>query len=521
MALFDINAAIGRVPNSRLGFDTAEALLTEMDRLGIGEALVYHRLAEDADIMRGNALLMEAIRGHDRLHPCWVMAPSALGDLPEAEYWVKDASDAGVKAVRIFPRHSLYTLSQWCMGSLCATLENVEMPLLIDYGPHMWPERVIPWDWIKNLCDQYPRLPIVVVGITPGEARDMWALLPQVKNLFLEYHAFCTANALELMAAAGFGEAMIFGTGLPLRAGECTVEQTLRSSLEPEDLADVSRNTARRILSLPEDSSPKEATPFPLPPTVIDAHGHVGAWERTCTPVRTVEDIVASMDWCHIDKMVVCSFSAIHGETHLGNRETAEALKQAPGRLYGYAVINPHYPEESADELQFCLDQTEGCVGLKLHCSLHGVQVHHPGYAYALGFANERGLPVLVHRGEEDQWDEVTAHYPRVNFIMAHACLWDGMDPKGRDLYARVRTTPNLYVDVAGSAAHREALARLVDLAGADKVLFGSDFPMFDFGFELGRITGSGLESDIQKGILYNNAQRLFGFHEEMACQSS
>ncbi len=510
MAFFDINAAIGRVPNSRLGFDSADALIAEMDRLGIAEALVYHRLAEDADIMRGNAALMEAIRGRDRLHPCWVMAPAALGDLPGVEEWVKEAADAGVEAVRIFPRHSLYTLSDWCVGSLCATLERLEMPLLIDYGPHMWPEHIISWEAIKALCDQYPALPIIVAGITPGETRDICALLPHVKNLYLEYHAFCTANALELMAAAGFGEAMLFGTGLPLRAGECPLEQTLRGSLEPEDLLDVSGNNARRILSLPDDDAPTEAKLFPLPPKVIDAHAHVGAWERTCTPVRTIDDIIASMDWCHIGKMAVCSFTAIHGETRMGNRETAEALRQAPGRLYGYAVINPHYPEDSADELQFCFDQAQGFIGLKLHCALHDVQVHHPGYAYALSFANERGLPVLVHRGGEDQWDEVAARYPRANFIMAHACLWDGVDPKGKDLYARVRNTPNLHVDVAGSASHREALARLVDLVGADKVLFGSDFPMFDFGFELGRVTGSGLESTVQQAILHDNAQRLF-----------
>ncbi len=512
MGFFDVNAAIGRVPNSRKGFDTAEALLAEMDRLGITEALVHHRLAEDADIMKGNAALMEAIRGQDRLHACWVMAPSALGDLPGMEEWVKDAADAGVKAVRIFPRHSLYTLSDWCVGTLCATLERIEMPLLIDYGPHMWPERVIPWESIKALCEQYPSLPLIVTGITPGETRDVCALLPQVKNLYLEYHAFCTANGLELMAAAGFGEAMLFGTGLPLRAGECPVEQTLRGSLEPEDLLDVSCNNARRILSLPDDAAPMEAKPFPLPPKVIDAHAHIGAWERTCTPVRTLDDIIASMDWCHIDKMAVCSFTAIHGETHVGNCETAAALRHAPGRLYGYAVINPHYPEEAADELQYCFERSQGFIGIKLHCALHEAQVQHPGYSYALGFANERGLPVLVHRGGEDHWDEVTAHYPRANFIMAHGCLWDGIAPQGRDLYARVRTTPNLYVDVAGSASHREALARLVDVAGADKVLFGSDFPMFDFGFELGRITGSGLDSAAQQAMLFDNARKLFSF---------
>lgn len=509
MNLFDFNVALGRVPNSRNGFSGAEELIAGLCRLGIGEALVYHRLAADADILLGNRLLLDALRGYPMLHSCWVMAPSAVDDLPDPGSWVAEAVRSGVCAVRLFPRHSLYTLADWCVGPLLAALELARVPLLLDCNPHHSSERVIPWDRVGTLCERHPKLPVVVIGTTVGETRDVLALLRRASNLYLEYHAFSLPDILGSMVREGLSDRLIFGTGLPLRAGECVVEQTVRSGLNNGDLSAVAAGNARRLLGLPE-STAAPMNPYPRPSEVIDMHAHVGAWERTCTPVRTPDDVVVSMRRCGVEKMVVSSFAAIHGEMHGGNAQTAAIVREFPKRLYGYAVINPHYPEETESELKRCFSEDGGFVGLKLHCSLHGVQLQHAGYERAFSFAHERELPVLVHGGGEDRWTEVAERYPQAQFIMAHACAWDGVEPEGRELYSQVRGVENLYVDVAGSAAHRGALVKLVELVGVDKVLFGSDFPMFDLAFELGRVTGSGLDPAQQAAICAGNALRVF-----------
>ena len=135
MSLFDFNVALGRAASPVGGaFDTPAQLLEELARLEIGEALVYHTLAAEADVMRGNRLLSEQLAGHSTLHPCWVMAPSALGDLPEADRWVREAHDAQVRAVRLIPRHSLYSLTEPCIDGLLTELGSAHMPLVIDFG---------------------------------------------------------------------------------------------------------------------------------------------------------------------------------------------------------------------------------------------------------------------------------------------------------------------------------------------------------------------------------------------------
>jgi len=513
MSLFDINVGLGRVTSSRGGFDTAEPLLTEMRRLRIDEALVYHELAAEADIELGNGLLLEAIRGHEALHACWVMAPPALGDLPEPAAWVRQAVEAGVRAVRLFPRHGLYTLREWCAGPLLAALERAELPLLLDFGPRHWSERVTPWEGIREACERHPGLSVVVIGSTVGETRDAVALLRLLPNLSLEYHAFNVPDGLRLLAEAGLAGQLVFGTGMPARAGECVTEQTLRSGLGAADLHAVGAGNARRVLNLTGLAPVARASLEPVSRAsgmVVDAHAHVGCWERTLTTVRAPADIVTSMQRCGVQKMVVSSFAAIHGETRAGNQQTADAIREFPEHLYGYAVVNPHYPEETEDELRRCFDRLNHFVGLKLHCGLHGVPLQHAGYERALAFANERELPVLVHGHGTDDWDSTARRYAGASFIMAHGCAWDGVDPSGAELYKPVGDVANLYVDVAGSAAHRGALRALVDLVGARKVLFGSDFPMFDLAFELGRVVLSDLKAAERVAVCGGNALRLF-----------
>lgn len=56
-----------------------------------------------------------------------------------------------------------------------------------------------------------------------------------------------------------------------------------------------------------------------------------------------------------------------------------------------------------------------------------------------------------------------------------------------------------------------ETARRMIEAYGADRVLFGTDYPMWDPAEELERLRKIGLcEEDLQK-ILYQNAAKLLG----------
>jgi hypothetical protein len=514
MAFLDFNVALGRFARPVGGsFDDAGALQAELTRLGIGEALVYHALAAESDIMMGNELLLDALADQKNLYPCWVMAPSYLGDLPDPESWVGTARERGVRAARLVPMQSLYPLEDWCVGQLLGELERVGMPLLLDYGIRHWSQNVVPWGNLKSLAERYPELNFVVIGVTVGDARALDGLLYSTGNIYFEYSGFIPPDLFEHVVQYGFAKSLVFGTGLPRRAAECAVAQTLAAGIDAADLDSIAGDNARRILGIDAAdplTPPLPADSFRSPVPVIDMHGHCGSWERTTTPLKSPEAFIRSMDRCGIAAIVVSSFAAIHGETRAGNQEAADWVAEYPDRLYAYVVVNPNDPEGTLADVTRFLRGGTNFVGLKLHCYLHGAQLHDRGYAKCLAFASENDLPVLVHGGGKDDWDGMCLQYPNANFIMAHACLWDGVDRDGIALYERVRTTPNLYVDVCGSAAYRGSLRKLIDLVGADKILYGSDFPMFDFAWELGRVTLADITDEEKRLICGENARRLF-----------
>ena len=510
MGFFDVNVAIGRFAGGGEAFEDVAQLEGELSRLGIDGALVHHATAAEADVQLGNALLSRDLAAHRNLHACWVMVPPYFDDVPKPRDWVRNARDAGVKAVRVFPRHHLFEFREWCVGELCGYLEASALPLLIDFGPRHWSESVISWDGIREVARAHPALPIILTGANVGDVRKLPVLLRELPNFYAEIHAFNPPDAIGQFVEAGLGERLLFGTGLPKCAAECVVGQMRATNISDKVFSAISNGTAAKLFGLDAVSAGRTDRKLTDGCEIIDVHAHIGSWERTTTPLKGPEAFFKSMDRCGIDKMVFSSFTAIHGETRVGNAETAEAITEGQGRLFGYAVVNPNYPKESIEDITRLFAQSAEFVGLKLHCQLHGAQLHDAGYAECLSFADAHELPVLVHGGGQDEWDAVALRYPGANFIMAHACAWDGRSASGKALYERVRHTSNLYVDVSGSAAHRNAMFALIDLVGAERILYGSDFPMFDLGFEVGRVTLSAIPDAQKELILATNARRIF-----------
>ena len=75
----------------------------------------------------------------------------------------------------------------------------------------------------------------------------------------------------------------------------------------------------------------------------------------------------------------------------------------------------------------------------------------------------------------------------------------------------------NLWVDCSSSFFAMDVAAgrALIDDYGADRVLFGTDYPMWDPQHELARLRGMHLAPETERKILYDNAAALFGLEGE------
>lgn len=260
--------------------------------------------------------------------------------------------------------------------------------------------------------------------------------------------------------------------------------------------------------------------------TPFDAHAHVypDAFAPRATagiaafyglPVRfdgRVDTLTELMDRAGIGRALVCAVATTPASVGSINRHLAEVVRASNGRLAGFAAIHP----ESADvpgDVARAVDS--GLRGVKLHpdfqrCPLDGEATLRAFEAFA------GTLPALIHLGDA-RYDfssparaaRLLRTFPEAAVIGAHLGGWTRWEEGAEALSG----FPNLYVDTSSSLYELapDDARRLIRRFGADRALFGSDYPMWDPGEELNRVRALGLTRAEEDSILFGNADRLFG----------
>jgi uncharacterized protein len=246
---------------------------------------------------------------------------------------------------------------------------------------------------------------------------------------------------------------------------------------------------------------------------IVDCHGHLGYWHNFNIPWRTAGDMVRALDVTGTRCCIASGHSGISADYRLGNDHMIQAMREYPARLLGYCSVNPNYPvDETKAELERCFDA--GMVGIKLHPAMHRQRADAPGYKPAWEFAQEHRLCVLSHSGATDAYCGVAVFegpardYPDAKILLGHAGF--GYDGAQRccDLAGRC---PNVFLDITISIAYRGLIERMVDGAGADRVLYGTDLPFMDSRPMVGRLAFTDMDDKQLELVLGGNARRLFG----------
>ncbi len=248
---------------------------------------------------------------------------------------------------------------------------------------------------------------------------------------------------------------------------------------------------------------------LPADVRIIDCHAHYGHSELVRITHTEAEGMLRVMDRVGVEKVCVSSFMSIGPDYGTGNKMVAEVIANHPERFIGYAVVNPNQPGKITTELERCFDDY-GMRAIKLHPALHRYPIGGPAYEKVFEFAAVRRVPILSHEwGAPDLLDRLAREYREVNFIMAHTGFWDG---RSDFTYASVvGSNENVFVDLAYTNIYYSVLEELVDLLGSSKILFGSDFPLHDLAYQLGRVLFAKLGDEDKRMILGGNMLKLMG----------
>lgn len=235
---------------------------------------------------------------------------------------------------------------------------------------------------------------------------------------------------------------------------------------------------------------------------ILDAHGHVGTWPDFLIPDPTAANLVEVMDRIGVDAMGISDLLGVGPDAVEGNRRALATAAAYPGRFGVWQVYNPHHRTRLTDG--------PGIWGIKLHPDVHQCRLDDPLYKPVW----ELGLPVLAHGQTDSPWSDpgqfatVADRHPEVPLLMGHTGLWQYGFARAADLATGHQ---NLLLDICGSRMTGRWLARLVALAGAERVLFGSDACFLDLRVGLGRVVLAPLAEPDRELVLGGNLARVLG----------
>ena len=258
--------------------------------------------------------------------------------------------------------------------------------------------------------------------------------------------------------------------------------------------------------------------------TVIDAHCHIfpakiaekatdaigDFYTLPMEHVGSPEALLRAMDEAGVSKALVCSTATRAGQVHAINQFICAAEKAAAGRFIGFGTLHDGLSdEETADEIDSI---AADLVGVKLHPDFQKMPIDLPRMMPVYEELAKRGLPVLFHIGD-DRYDfssperlaRVCAKIPTLHAIAAHFGgyrVWE----KGGSL----KDCPNVIFDSSSSLSfltRDEALRQLEQLT-PERVMFGSDFPMWNPAGEIARVKALGLDEATEEKLFHGNLER-------------
>ncbi|BCJ86900.1 amidohydrolase family protein [Effusibacillus dendaii] len=226
--------------------------------------------------------------------------------------------------------------------------------------------------------------------------------------------------------------------------------------------------------------------------------------------------------------------------------KNAELAKKYPGRFIGNGTFDPRDGERGLEYLEY-LAVNHGVKGVKLYTaewrgSSKGYKLTDPWAQRYLEKCEQLGIVnIHVHKGptitplNRDAFDvadidDAASSFPGLNFIVEHCGL-----PRLEDFCWIATQESNVYAGLAVAIPFihtrpryfAEIISELLYWVGEDRILFGSDYALWEpkwliekfMAFELPediqQETGANLTLSVKRKILGENAARLYGIDIE------
>lgn len=238
--------------------------------------------------------------------------------------------------------------------------------------------------------------------------------------------------------------------------------------------------------------------------------------------ISSATALIMAMDEAKIDVAVVMGIGWTDKTLAVeANDYIIQSANRFPDRLIGFCSVNPAWGDDAVHEVERCAK-----VGIK------GIGELHPDtQGYDIGnlkvmepimtAARELKMVVLTHASEPvghlypgkgkttpDKLYPFILNFPDNKIVCAH---WGGALPLYTLMPEVARSLENVYFDTAASPLlySEEIISTVVHLNGAERILFGTDFPLLGHRRMVDQIQSARIPEEARVDILGRNAQSL------------
>ncbi|MCR5528988.1 MAG: amidohydrolase family protein [Saccharofermentans sp.] len=263
---------------------------------------------------------------------------------------------------------------------------------------------------------------------------------------------------------------------------------------------------------------------------IINSHCHIypaKIAERAVEGIKSFYDLDMSLNGMTDDLIrdgneigvvhyLVHSVATVPKQVRSINEFIAEEVRSHDGLFTGFGTMHPD-SEDLEGDFEHLLSL--GLKGVKLHPDFQQFALDSDKAAKLGEVISKGNIPILVHCGDPrysysnpEQTEKFLEKFPDLKVIGAHFGGWSMWDdairllPKFRNFY--VDCSSSLYLMTPAKAKE------IIDAFGAERVLWGSDYPMWESKAEMERFEKIDLTEEEKDLILYRNAARFLGLEE-------
>ncbi len=244
--------------------------------------------------------------------------------------------------------------------------------------------------------------------------------------------------------------------------------------------------------------------------------------------MATADELIASMDEAGISISVIANYGwTTHELCVETNDYIMESIARYPDRLIGFGSVQPNSYEAAIAEIERCVKGgIKGIGEMRPDMQLFDLRDEEIVKPFMETIAKHE-LVLLTHASEPvghdypgkgsitpDMLYPFITSFPDLKIVCAH---WGG----GLPFYALMpevkEAMTNVFFDTAASPLlyRPQIYSQVIQLVGADRILFGSDYPLLTPGRLLKEIDSLELPEETRSLILSGNARRLLGIEEQ------